>query len=282
MKPAPFDYVRAESVEEALAALSEAGDDAAVLAGGLSLVAMMNMRLARPEVLIDINGLAELTTSQIADGKARTGALLRQAEALGASDLMDVVPLLAKALPNVGHFQTRSRGTLAGSVAHADPSAEVPLCLATLGGEIELASSGGTRRLAARDFAEAALVTARAPDEMIVALHWPVADAREGSAFAEVNQRHGDFAIVAAAARAAVNEQGGVSCTLGLGGVEDRPRVFETEPGFDREGAGDFVAACVSQLSPMQDPRADAAYRAHLAGHLGRQVLAEAMAEAGA
>lgn len=282
MKPAPFDYIRAESVEEALVALVEAGDDAAVLAGGLSLVAMMNMRLARPELLVDINGLAELATTEVAGGRVRTGALLRQAEAMGAAELTEAVPLLARALPNVGHFQTRSRGTLAGSVAHADPSAEVPLCLATLGGEIELASTGGTRRIAARDFAEAALATARQPDEMIVALLWPVAGPDEGTAFAEVSQRHGDFAIVAAAARVVAGDSGGLACTLGLGGVEDRPRVFESGPDLDVDRIDDFVAACVSGLTPMQDPKADAAYRAHLARHLGRRVLTEAVAEAGA
>lgn len=279
MKPAPFDYVRAETLEEALTVLADAGDDAAVLAGGLSLVAMMNMRLARPEVLIDINGLAELETTGFVDGMVRTGALLRQAEAMASRELAEAVPLLARALPNVGHFQTRSRGTLAGSVAHADPSAEVPLTLATLDGQIELTSSRGTRRVAAREFAEAALVTARQPDEMIVALHWPAAGAGEGTAFAELSQRHGDFAIVAAAARVIPRAEG-ATVVLALGGVEDRPRVFEVS-GIGRTGDLDeFLAACVEELDPMQDPKADAAYRAHLARHLGGQVLSEAMAEA--
>lgn len=280
MKPAPFDYVRAESTEEALAEMAGAGDDAAILAGGLSLVAMMNMRLARPQILVDINGLAELATIKAREGWLETGALLRQADAMATRELADAVPLLARALPNVGHFQTRSRGTLAGSVAHADPSAEIPLCLAVIGGEVKLASKRGSRRVAARTFAEAALVTRREPDEMIVALCWPVRDSREGVAFSEVCQRHGDFAIVAAAARVAVAGSG-FACTLGLGGVEDRPRVFECDR-IDTVQLDDFVAECVAELSPMQDPKADAAYRAHLARHLGRQVLAEAAAEAAA
>lgn len=280
MKPGAFDYIRAETQPEALDALAEAGDEAAVLAGGLSLVAMMNMRLARPEVLVDINGLDELGGVMLAGSVLRTGALLRQAEALASGEVAETVPLLARALPNVGHYQTRSRGTLAGSVAHADPSAETPLCLATLDGAVELTSTRGTRQVPARDFAEAALVTRRESDEMISALLWPVR--RGGAAFAEVNQRHGDFAIVAAAAWAQRDGSGrGFRYALGLGGVEDRPRVHDGEAVVEplqveelaRGAAADFAAL----LQPMQDPRADAAYRRHLAGHLGREVLATAL-----
>ena len=243
------------------------------------------MRLARPEVLIDINGLPDMADIAVADGWLRTGPLLRQAGALASAEIAEAVPLLARALPNVGHYQTRSRGTLAGSVAHADPSAEVPLCLATLTGFVELTSTQGTRLVPARDFAEAALVTVREPDEMITALQWPVAGAGQGAAFMEVNQRHGDFAIVAAAAWAELSgEDGAMVCRLGLGGVEDRPRVFDASgpvaPSQLKRFVTDVVADWVSQLSPMQDPRADAAYRSHLARHLGAQVLTAALLEA--
>lgn len=282
MKPAPFDYVRAETREEALAALAEAGDDAAVLAGGLSLVAMLNMRLARPEVLVDINGLVGLSIIHMEDSSLRTGALVRQARAMAAPRIAESVPLLHRALPSVGHYQTRSRGTLAGSVAHADPSAEVPLCLATLGGTVELSSLRGVREVPAREFAEAALVTAREPDEMVTGLLWPVAAPGWGCAFAEVSQRHGDFAVVAAAAVVRPDGAGGFDYALGLGGVEDRPRVNEGkveagEADWPRAVAGDWAAA----LDPMTDPRADAVYRRHLAAHLGERVLREALAEAG-
>jgi 2-furoyl-CoA dehydrogenase FAD binding subunit len=240
----------------------------------------MNMRLARPEVLVDINGLDGLNDIRVEDGRVRTGALVRQARAMASPEIASRLPLLRRALPNVGHYQTRSRGTLAGSVAHADPSAEVPLCLATLGGAVELCSLRGTREVSGRDFAEAALVTGREPDEMIAGLVWPALPAGSGCAFAEISQRHGDFAVVAAAAVVRPDGKGGLSYALGLGGVEDRPRVTEgrteaKDEDWPRAVAADWAAA----LDPMTDPRADAAYRRHLAGHLGAQVLHDALAE---
>ena len=136
MKPVAFEYCRPDAVEEALDLLKEFGSDASIISGGLSLGAMLNMRLVRPKALIDINGLGELADIKAGDAAIRTGTLIRQAGAMEMPVLMSGVPLLAKALPYVGHYQIRSRGTLGGSVAHADPSAEIPLTLVTLSGAV--------------------------------------------------------------------------------------------------------------------------------------------------
>lgn len=277
MKPAPFAYIRPESADEALAALAEHGDDAVLLAGGLSLGAMLNMRLVFTDTVIDINKLRVFSDIEREDLWLRTGALVRQADALAAPEIAKNVPLLDITLPFVGHYQTRSRGTLGGSVAHADPSAEIPLCLATLGGEVELASRRGIRRVPARDFAESALSTCREPDEMVTALHWPVV-ANGAAAFNEIAQRHGDFAIVAAAAM--VHRRGDeFAFSLGVGGVEGRPRVVDgIAPADGGEAfARDTVAAFVDTLEPMADPRASAAYRDSVARYLGAATLLQAL-----
>ncbi len=281
MKPAPFTYTRPETKEEALSALAEFGDDAVVLAGGLSLGAMLNMRLVYPEVVIDINRLPEFDRIEHEDGFLRTGALLRQEDALTSSEIAAAAPLLHHALPHVGHYQTRSRGTLAGSLAHADPSAEIPLCLATLGGAVELSSQRGIRRVAARDFAESALATCRAGDEMITALYWPAPADTGGVAFAEVAQRHGDFAILAAAASARRDGRG-FAYSLGLGGVEGCPRVLDgVAPATSWEAAArDAVSDFVERLDPMADSRVSAAYRHDLALHLGIDTLLRALQSA--
>jgi 2-furoyl-CoA dehydrogenase FAD binding subunit len=163
MKPAPFSYLRPDHAREACRALADYGEEARIIAGGQSLGAMLNMRLVTPGVLIDVNRLDALATIEDEGATIVTGALVRQAGALANPVIRSRVPLLAWALPHVGHYQTRNRGTLGGSVAHADPSAEVPLVLATLGGEVELMSRRGKRRLRAVDFFRSALVTARAP-----------------------------------------------------------------------------------------------------------------------
>lgn len=280
MKPAPFSYIRPESEADALAALAEHGDDAVVLAGGLSLGAMMNMRLIFAETVIDINRIPVLGQIVREENWVRTGALVRQADALSSPVIAEAVPLLHRGLRNVGHYQTRSRGTLGGSVAHADPSAEIPLCLATLGGEVELSSQRGKRRVAGRDFAESALSTCREGDEMVTALYWPTSD-QGGVAFSEIAQRHGDFAIVAVAASVRPMV-GGFSFALGFGGVEGCPQILEgVAPASDWDGfVESTVADFVDTLDPMGDPRVSAEYRSGVAAHLGAETLLEALGEA--
>ena len=282
MKPVAFDYVRAGSVEEVLDLLNEVGDDAALLAGGMSLGPMLNLRAATPVLVIDLNkapGLDEIAVN----GAATTGAMLRQAVAMADPGLMAALPLLAKAMPSIGHYQTRSRGTLGGSIAHADPSAELPLCLLTLGGEVELQSTAGDRRVAADDFFEGVLTTAREPTEMITRLHWP--RRAGGFGFAEEAQRHGDFALTAAAAWVELDDDGKLAGgRLGLGGVEDRPVAFDLG-GFAGAlladgGAREIANGIAGRTDPMGDHVADAAYRRQLARVLGARALLEAAGEA--
>ncbi len=286
MKPVAFEYCRPDTVAEAVTLLDEFGADASVLAGGMSLGAMLNMRLVRPAAVLDIKRIAGLDAISI-NGEIRTGALLRQAAALANVELMRAIPLLALSLPNVGHFQTRNRGTLGGSVAHADPSSEIPLTLATLGGSVELQSKRGTRRVLAREFFLDILTTQREPDELLTALLWPKAKAGAGYAFAEIAQRHGDFAIVACAAEAVLKGDGSLaSLAFGLGGVERRPIVIDTA-GFlgkraDAALAAEIAATAAASVEPMSDFKATAEYRRALVKTLGSRVLAEAFEKSGA
>ncbi len=247
MKPAPFDYLRPASLGEALEAL--ASEDAVALAGGQSLIAMLNMRLARPDLLVDIAHLPELRERGL-----RVGAAVRQAELAGLHPLIDL------ALPHVGHYQTRSRGTFCGSVAHGDPAAELPLCLVALGGRVHLASVHGERWMDAGNFFEGPLTTAREEDELITAVELPPPDPRAGYAFREVALRHGDFAL---AAFAAVADADGVR--LAVGGVADTPIVL------------DGLAIDANAIDARDDFHADAAYRRRLVARVGRATVQEAL-----
>ncbi len=286
MKPVAFEYCRPDTIAEALALLEEFGADASILAGGMSLGAMLNMRLVRPTAVVDIKRIAGLDAVSV-NGEVRTGAVLRQSAALADRRLMQAVPLLALALPNVGHFQTRNRGTLGGSVAHADPSSEIPLALVTLGGAVELQSKRGTRRVPAREFFLDILTTLREPGELLTALLWPAARPGAGYAFAEIAQRHGDFAIVACAAEVVAQADGTLAhLALGLGGVESRPILCDTAQFLGRRCdaslAGEIADAAAAAVKPMSDFKATADYRRALIRALGRQVLAEAFAKSAA
>ena len=285
MKPVAFEYCRPDTLDEAVSLLEEFGPDASVLAGGMSLGAMLNMRLVRPVAVIDIKRIAGLDGVRI-NGEIRTGATLRQAAALGDEALMRAVPLLGLALPHVGHFQTRNRGTLGGSVSHADPSSEIPLALVTLGGSVELQSKRGTRRVPAREFFLDILTTQRRPDELLTALLWPRAEPGAGCAFAEIAQRHGDFAIVACAAVARVKPDGALgTLAFGLGGVEGRPIVADTGEFLGQRAdaalAAQIAAAAARAVTPLSDFKATGDYRRALVAAVGAQVVAEAFARAG-
>ena len=271
MKPPRFDYVRADSVEEAIEVLGEHGDDARVLAGGQSLVAMLNMRLVAPEVIVDISRVPELATITRTEDTIEVGAAVTQAAAQRFDGLDAHLPLVARALPFVGHYQTRARGTVCGSIAHADPSSELPLCLAALGGEVVLQSARGTRTMAAADFQQDVLTTACKPDEMIVAVRFPIHAPGEGSAFTEFGIRHGDFAIVAVAAVASATR-----LRVGIGGCSDRPHVTELPP-LDGGALADKLNALAWSLPFDDDQHASARYRRDLVRILGRQTVEAAM-----
>lgn len=284
MKPVAFEYCRPDTLGETVGLLEEFGIDATLLAGGMSLGAMLNMRLVRPAAVIDIKRVAGLDAVAI-DAEVRTGATLRQAAAMADPALMRAVPLLALALPHVGHFQTRNRGTLGGSVSHADPSSEIPLVLVTLGGSVELQSKRGTRRVAAREFFLDILTTQRQPDELLTALLWPKATPGAGYAFAEIAQRHGDFAIVACAAEATLKGDGSLATlAFGLGGVESRPMVADTDSFLGKRAdaalAAQIASAAAKAATPMSDFKATADYRRALIEAIGAQVIAEVFAKA--
>ena len=270
MKPAAFDYLRAGTVGEVLDALAQQGGDARVLAGGQSLMAMLNMRLARPKLLIDIMRLTELNRIEERAGRVTIGAAVRQAALLEWPRLSEKLPLVAKALPWAGHVQTRSRGTVCGSLAHADPSAEIPLMLVLLGGEVHLRRARRSRTLAAKDFLVGMMATARADDEFIEAVSLPSQGVGR-CAFREVTRRHGDFAIVACAALAT---RDGVR--LAVGGVADVPTVRQW-PRLDRSELDDALNEFAWDLGARDDVHATARYRRDLVRAIGRDLVREAL-----
>jgi 2-furoyl-CoA dehydrogenase FAD binding subunit len=269
VKPRPFDYVRPDTIEEALDILAEHGEDARILAGGQTLLAMLNLRVVEAATLIDITRIGELDTIREVDGKVEVGAAVTQGRLLAWPALSQKLPLLRAALPFVGHFQTRNKGTVCGSIAHADPASELPLALALLGGEVVLRSRKGTRVLAASKFQQGMLMTAREPDELIAAVRFPVHDA--GVAFREVARRHGDFAIIAVAALVE-NED---DICLGVAGMADRPAVRRIKVG-NGSVLRDGIERLAWQLRGYDDIHASARMRRDLLRGLAPVVVAEA------
>ena len=266
MKPRRFDYVRPDTVDEVLALLAEYGDDARILAGGQSLVPMLNLRLIDAKVLIDISRIGELDAISDRGDVIEVGAAVTQNKLMAWPLLSLKLPLLAAALPFVGHFQTRNKGTVCGSIAHADPSAELPLALAVLGGAVVLRSKRGERVVAAEAFQKDMLTTAREPDELIAAVRFPVIEGK-GFAFREIARRHGDFALVAVAAVA--DRRGGAQ--LGVGGMAGRPMVRAL--GAD---AGATIGEWAEQLESYDDLHASAAMRRDMFRQLAPLVIEEA------
>ena len=242
-----------------------------MLAGGQSLMAILNFRLAEPEMLIDVSRLAELDTIREGDGKIEVGASVTQNKFLAWPALATKLPLLAKMLPFVGHFQTRNRGTVCGSIAHADPSSELPLALAMLGGEVVLRSKKGTRVLAAKDFQLDMLTTARESEELITAVRFPVQSEKQ-VAFREVARRHGDFAIIAIAV--VVEEKN--KFRLGVGGMTGRPTVRQFNATGDA-AIRDAAVALGVELEGLEDMHASAAMRRDLLRNLAPVVVNEAL-----
>ncbi len=270
MKPRPFDYIRPDSADEAVALLAEHGDGARVMAGGQSLMAMLNLRLAEPDVIIDISRLAELDSIAERNGAVEVGAAVTQNKLLAWPKLSEKLPLVAKMLPHVGHFQTRNRGTVCGSIAHADPSSELPLALAMLGGEVVLRSKRGARALPVSEFQRDMLTTAREPDELITAVRFPV-QARRQVAFREVARRHGDFAIIALAATV-----DGGKVTLGVGGLAGKPALMRIN-GTSAPVVQDAVVALASRVEGYDDIHATAAMRRDLLRNLAPVVVQDAV-----
>jgi CO/xanthine dehydrogenase FAD-binding subunit len=229
VKPAPFDYVRPESLDEALDELSAAGEDAKVLAGGQSLVPVLNMRLLRPSTVVDLARVPGLDGIESRNGSLVVGALVTQRELEESELARERLPLVAEALPHIGHFVTRNRGTVGGSIAHADAAAELPLCLAVLGGSVVVASQAGRREVPASEFFVTHFTTTLAPGELVVETLWPVPSGEWGFAFEEFSQRRGDFGLSVAAVALRVEDGVVAEARVGLASVTDRPTVLETQ-----------------------------------------------------
>ena len=285
MKPAPFDYIRPNSLAEACELLA-AEEDARVIAGGQTLAPMLAMRLARPARLIDILRLPELVGIREEAGAVVVGATTRQAQAERDPVIRASVPMLARVLPWVGHPPTRNRGTVGGSVANADPSAEIPLVAVTLGAEILLATAQGERSVPADDFFIGAMLTAIGQGECIRAIRFPVwPHERIGTGFFEISARRSDFAFVAAAAQVALDgEDRCVDVALGVGGVGERPLRLDVSSlkgaTLDPASISDAVNAASLELEPGGDLHASAAYRRRVAVTLGIRALEQARADA--
>ena len=273
MKPAPFGYAKAKSVEHAIELLGQYGD-ARLLAGGQSLIATLNMRLSAPKLLIDINALDELKRVAVTGDWLEIGALVRHAEAERSPDIARQAPLIALALPHIAHPAIRNRGTIGGSIAYADPAAELPACLLALGGEVVVANKGGRRTVRADAFFKGLFETALGRDDVLTAVRVPLARRESRHGFAELARRHGDYALVglAAAARADGAALRDVRLAFfGVGATAIRARTAEASI----ELGTDPLAALARDLDPEGDVQASAAAKKHLAGVLLRRVIAQ-------
>jgi len=279
VKPPPFGYSRPESVAEALTTLADLGADGKVLAGGQSLLPILSMRLAAPHHLVDINRLRELAYVRVDEQAVRVGALARHAQLLADEDAHRAQPLLRAALRLVAHATIRNRGTTVGSLAHADPAGEMTAVLALLGGSVRVASSAGTRDVAADDFFLGPLESAVQPGELAVEASFPVLPAAAGTEFVEVARRHGDYAVCGVAALVQLDAAGAITTARAAYlSVAATPLVLDlTEAATSASGAAPRFAAAADaargQLEPEADIHATADYRRHLAGVLTARAL---------
>jgi len=286
MKPAPFEYIRPESLAQVCELLA-ADEDARVIAGGQTLVPMLAMRLARPARLIDILRLPELSGIHEDNGALVIGATTRQAHALQSPLVASAVPLLARALPWVGHPPTRNRGTVGGSIANADPSAEIPLVAVTLGADIVFATPQGDTSMPADDFFIGPMVTSIMPGDCVRAVRFPVwTHPRIGVSFYEISARKSDFAFVSAAAQVAVDAEGRcVDIALGVGGVGERALRLDVShllgTRLDAASIAEAVFAVTANLEAASDLHASADYRRRVVATLGARALGDAYADAG-
>ena len=276
MKPAPFAYTKAKTLKEAVTLLAKHKDDARLLAGGQSLIATLNMRLSAPELLIDINGIKNLNGIAKKGKYVEIGALARHVQVERSDVIAKHAPLIALAMPHIGHPAIRNRGTFGGSIAFADPAAELPACLLALGGEIDIAGPRGKRKVKADAFFKGLFETALRPQEMIIAVRVPAADKTTRVGFAELARRHGDYAMVGLAASARGNGKGLDNVRLAYFGVGDTPvRARKAEAAL---AAGDVEAAVKAlDLDPHDDVQATAKTKKHLAGVLLRRVAKQLM-----
>jgi carbon-monoxide dehydrogenase medium subunit len=258
VKPPPFEYHAPATLDEALRLRAELGPEASLLAGGQSLVPMLNMRLARPSALIDLNGIPELAYVRRENGSVAVGAMTRQRELERSEEAEQACPLLREALLQVAHAIIRNRGTVGGSIAHADPAAELPSVLVALGGTVRATGPDGVREIPAEELFEFHFTTSLAPDEILTEVRFPVLAREAGSAFLEVSRRHGDYALAGAACVVR-----GDDVRLAFTGVGPRPVLFE---GDDPDGAA-------AAVEPATDIHGTADYRRELVRTLTRRAV---------
>lgn len=288
MKNPPFVYHQAHSLSEALALLSEFGDEGKVLAGGQSLLPTMALRLGPPDHIIDISGVPDLDSVAVdADGGISLGALVRHAQAERSDDIARLAPLIAEAMPHVGHRAIRTRGTVVGSIAHADPAAEMPAVCLAADATMVTASTQGERSIAAGEFFEGYLTTALRPDELLTHVEFPAWSPSSGGAVVEVSRRHGDYALVGLACRVNVEAGTITDSALAFFGVAPTPlRVTEAEAALAGKAATAetfaAAAAIVSEtLAPTADIHGSTNYRRHVAGVLTSRGLETAASRVG-
>ena len=283
MKPPAFRYLAPHTLEEALALRAEHAGDSAVLAGGQSLMPLLNLRMAFPGTLIDVGRVSELAGIREWDGGVAIGAMTRQRAAERSKLIGERAPLVAKALPSIGHPAIRNRGTIGGSIAHADPAAELPAVALALDAELVAASSSGERTIPASDFFAGYLTTSLAPDELLVEIRLPSLPDGHGSAFVELARRHGDFALVGVGAAVALDAAGAIADArlvfIGVGGAP--VRAHEAEALLRGATPTDEVYAEAAErardeIDPGSDSHASGAYRRRIAGVLAQRALREA------
>jgi CO/xanthine dehydrogenase FAD-binding subunit len=280
MKPPPFEYDDPRTLEEALGLLAEHGDEAKVLAGGQSLVPLLNFRLARPERLVDLNGIGELDYLRFENGRLRIGALTRQATLERSAEVAERVPLLTEAVKLVGHVQIRNRGTVGGSVAHADPAAELPVAFAALGARFHARSTRGERSFSPEQFFRTHLTTALEPDELLTEIELLLPPPGSGFAFLEFARRHGDFALGGAAVQALLGNDGRceqVAIAL-LGAAPTplrRPQVEAWLAGraLEETTVAEAARQAVAEIDPSGDIHGSGEYRRGLAEVMVRRAL---------
>lgn len=288
MKPAAFEYFRPRSLDEALALLAEHGGDAKPLAGGQSLIPAMNFRLATPAVLVDLNGISELSYINNDAGDIRIGGMTRQRTVERSALVSHRVPLIAETMPHIAHPAIRNRGTVGGSLAHADPAAELPAVMLALNARFTVSSQAGTREVEADDFFVGLFTTAVQPGELLTDIRIPPAPSHSGCAFQEISRRHGDFALVGVAAVVSLDAAGNCAdARIALLSVGDRPmRAVEAaktltgqRPSVESIAAA-ADAAATKDIDPSSDIHASTRYRRHLAKVLTRRVLTRAFERA--
>jgi aerobic carbon-monoxide dehydrogenase medium subunit len=278
LKPSPFAYAKAKSLDHAIELLGRPDGEARILAGGQSLIATLNMRLSAPKLLIDLNGVGGLSGVSVKNGMVEIGALTRHVEAERSADIARHAPLIALALPHIGHAAIRNRGTIGGSIAFADPAAELPACLLALNGELEIAGPKGKRTVKADDFFKGLFETALGAQDVLTAIRIPEAtnDTRVG--FAEFARRHGDYAMVGLAASARADGKGLADVRLCYFGVGSTPvRAKKAETALAGGNLDDAVKALAGDLDPSGDVQATGATKKHLAGVLLRRVAKQLM-----